>query len=77
MAMTSKVVYKQGFGPLAPDVYRAPRRIRTAASRPRTRSPGSSCCSSRTSTRAVACIVLEPVQGEGGFIPMPAEFIAR
>ena len=23
----------------------------------------------------VACIVLEPVQGEGGFIPMPAEFV--
>ena len=25
----------------------------------------------------VACIVLEPVQGEGGFIPMPPEFVAR
>ena len=24
----------------------------------------------------VACVVLEPVQGEGGFIPMPAEFVA-
>src|SRR5947208_13469985 len=24
MAMTSKLVYKQGFGPLAPDIYRAP-----------------------------------------------------
>jgi 4-aminobutyrate aminotransferase/4-aminobutyrate aminotransferase/(S)-3-amino-2-methylpropionate transaminase len=23
----------------------------------------------------VACMVLEPVQGEGGFIPMPAEFV--
>jgi 4-aminobutyrate aminotransferase/4-aminobutyrate aminotransferase/(S)-3-amino-2-methylpropionate transaminase len=23
----------------------------------------------------VACVVLEPVQGEGGFIPMPAEFV--
>jgi 4-aminobutyrate aminotransferase-like enzyme len=25
--------------------------------------------------RSVACIVLESVQGEGGFIPMPAEFV--
>jgi 4-aminobutyrate aminotransferase-like enzyme len=26
---------------------------------------------------AVACVVLETVQGEGGFIPMPQEFIVR
>jgi len=25
----------------------------------------------------VACVVLEPVQGEGGFIPMPADYPAR
>src|SRR5206468_7718043 len=25
----------------------------------------------------VACVVLEPVQGEGGFIPMPPDFPAR
>ena len=77
MAMTGKLVYKQGFGPLAPDVYRAPapyplpRRLDA-----RTRSRASSCSSSRTSTRdSVACVVLEPVQGEGGFIPMPPEFV--
>jgi 4-aminobutyrate aminotransferase-like enzyme len=26
---------------------------------------------------SVACVVLEPVQGEGGFIPMTADFPAR
>ena len=26
---------------------------------------------------SVACVVLEPVQGEGGFVPMPADFPAR
>src|SRR5207237_2772651 len=26
---------------------------------------------------SVACVVLEPVQGEGGFIPMPADFPRR
>ena len=33
--------------------------------------------SSATSTRPVACVVLEPVQGEGGFIPMPHDFPER
>ena len=75
MAMTSKLVYKQGFGPLATDVHRAPAPYPYRGSRPRTRCTASSCCSSRMSTREVACIVLEPVQGEGGFIPMPPEFI--
>jgi 4-aminobutyrate aminotransferase len=76
MAMTAKLVYKQGFGPLAPEVYRAPapypyRGIGTEDALARLElllkqdvDPGE-----------VACLVLETVQGEGGFIPMPAEFI--
>jgi 4-aminobutyrate aminotransferase / (S)-3-amino-2-methylpropionate transaminase / 5-aminovalerate transaminase len=65
MALTAKVVpYKDGFGPLAPEVYRAAldvedvRRVFKQDVRP----------------ERVACIVLEPVQGEGGFIPMPEDF---
>ena len=77
MAMTSKLVYKQGFGPLAtgrpPRARAVPVPRRHDRGRART---ASSCSSSRTSTRSeVACIVLEPVQGEGGFIPMPPEFV--
>src|SRR4029079_4372225 len=76
MAMTSKLVYKQGFGPLATEVYRAP-----APYPYRGVSVDDSCSALEllfkqdVSPDAVACVVLETVQGEGGFIPMPAEFI--
>ena len=76
MAMTSKLVYKQGFGPLATDVHRAPapypyRGVSTEAAL-----LGLELLFKQDVAPAeVACIVLEPVQGEGGFIPMPAEFI--
>jgi 4-aminobutyrate aminotransferase len=65
MALTAKVVpYKDGFGPLAPEVYRAAldlddvKRVFKQDVKP----------------EQVACVVLEPVQGEGGFIPMPEDF---
>jgi 4-aminobutyrate aminotransferase len=65
MALTAKVVpYKDGFGPFAPDVYRSAldvddlRRVFKQDVKP----------------EQVACVVLEPVQGEGGFIPMAEDF---
>src|SRR5262249_52651237 len=65
MALTAKVVpYKDGFGPLTPEVDRAAldlddvRRVFKQDAKP----------------EEVACVVLEPVQGEGGFIPMPPDF---
>jgi len=76
MAMTSKLVYKQGFGPLATDVHRAPapypyRGVSTADAL-----QGIELLFKQdVDPREVACIVLEPVQGEGGFIPMPPEFV--
>jgi 4-aminobutyrate aminotransferase / (S)-3-amino-2-methylpropionate transaminase / 5-aminovalerate transaminase len=76
MAMTSKLVYKQGFGPLAPEVYRAP-----APYPYRGVSVGDALAGLEllfkqdVAPSAVACLVLETVQGEGGFIPMPAEFV--
>ncbi len=76
MAMTSKLVYKQGFGPLATDVYRAPapypyRGVSTADSL-----HGLELLFKQdVDPREVACFVIEPVQGEGGFIPMPPEFL--
>jgi 4-aminobutyrate aminotransferase len=76
MAMTAKLVYKQGFGPLATDVHRA------AAPYPfRGVSTEDALASLDLLFRqdvdpsSVACTVLEPVQGEGGFIPMPPEFV--
>jgi 4-aminobutyrate aminotransferase len=76
MAMTSKLVYKQGFGPLATDVHRAPapypyRGVSTADAL-----HGLELLFKQdVDPREVACVVIEPVQGEGGFIPMPPEFL--
>jgi 4-aminobutyrate aminotransferase / (S)-3-amino-2-methylpropionate transaminase / 5-aminovalerate transaminase len=79
LTMTSKVVpYKRGFGPFAPEVYRAP-----APYPYRGVSTGDALrglealFTSEVDPKAVACIVLEPVQGEGGFIPMPRDFPPR
>jgi 4-aminobutyrate aminotransferase / (S)-3-amino-2-methylpropionate transaminase / 5-aminovalerate transaminase len=79
LTMTSKVVpYKRGFGPFAPEVYRAP-----APYPYRGVSTGDALrglealFKSEVDPQAVACIVLEPVQGEGGFIPMPRDFPPR
>jgi 4-aminobutyrate aminotransferase len=79
MTMTSKVVpYKRGFGPFAPEVYRAP-----APYPYRGVSTDDAIHGLETLFKAdvdpetVACVVLEPVQGEGGFIPMPLDFAPR
>jgi 4-aminobutyrate aminotransferase len=79
MALTAKVVpYKQGFGPFAPEVYRAP-----APYPYRGVSTGDALVAlshlfkQDVHPEQVACVVLEPVQGEGGFIPMPDDFPGR
>jgi 4-aminobutyrate aminotransferase len=76
MAMTSKLVYKQGFGPLAPDVYRAPAPYPYRGVTTEDALAGVELLLKQdVAAEAVACIVLETVQGEGGFIPMPPEFV--
>jgi 4-aminobutyrate aminotransferase len=77
LAMTSKVVpYKKDFGPLAPDVFRAPapypyRGVDTD----RAIAGLELLFKQDVDPEKVACMVLEPVQGEGGFIPMPQDFV--
>ena len=78
LAMTANVKYKHGFGPFAPEVYRAP------APYPYRGVSSDDAIASleqlfKTAVAAdeVACIVLEPVQGEGGFIAMPPDFPVR
>jgi 4-aminobutyrate aminotransferase/(S)-3-amino-2-methylpropionate transaminase len=84
MSMTAKnVPYKHGFGPFAPEVYRAP-----MAYPYRWPSGPQNCADeafgqfaqlvdSQIGSDAVACVVVEPIQGEGGFI-VPAEgFLSR
>lgn len=74
MTMTHRAIpYKAGFGPYAPDVYRLPYPYPY-------RSPIAMAAIERrmlslVDPREVACMVVEPVIGEGGFIVPPPEFL--
>ena len=87
MTLTSKAgPYKDGFGPFAPEVYRVP------APYPY-RCPASEDCSGgcrgdcfgfveralidEVDTANLAAIIVEPVSGEGGFIPFPDLYLRR
>jgi 4-aminobutyrate aminotransferase / (S)-3-amino-2-methylpropionate transaminase / 5-aminovalerate transaminase len=79
MTMTSKVVpYKKGFGPFAPEVYRvpAPYPYRGVTSDDAIAAI-EHLFKADVDPETVACVVLEPVQGEGGFIVMPPDYPAR
>ena len=66
MTMTSKVKpYKFGFGPFAPEVYRMP--FGDVAGPEKLKD----VFLKHVNPEAVACVVAEPVQGEGGFIAPP------
>jgi 4-aminobutyrate aminotransferase / (S)-3-amino-2-methylpropionate transaminase / 5-aminovalerate transaminase len=68
MSLTSKVVpYKRDFGPFAPEIYRSPVSIEALEH----------LFKADVDPASVACVVLEPVQGEGGFIPMAPDFPPR
>lgn len=83
MSLTSKVALKKGMGPYAPEVYRLPfpshyrysdglsleafverelRRLRQAFV-------------SMVPAEQVAAILIEPIQGEGGFVPAPPAYL--
>jgi 4-aminobutyrate aminotransferase len=78
MTMTGNVKYKHGFGPFAPEVYSTP-----APYPYRGISSDDSIAGlerlfkTQVAPDSVACVVLEPVPGEGGYIPMPPDFPAR
>jgi 4-aminobutyrate aminotransferase len=79
MTMTSKVhPYKAGFGPFAPEVYRAPAPYPYRGVTSDDAIAGlKKVFKSEVDPQTVACVLLEPVQGEGGFVPMPADYPAR
>jgi 4-aminobutyrate aminotransferase len=79
MTMTSKVVpYKQGFGPFAPEVYRTPAPYPfRGVSEDDALAALKRLFKGDVDPESVACAVLEPVQGEGGFIPMTPDFPRR
>jgi 4-aminobutyrate aminotransferase / (S)-3-amino-2-methylpropionate transaminase / 5-aminovalerate transaminase len=77
LTLTSKThPYKAGFGPFAPEVYRVPfpneyRGISAAAALDALEH----AFATQVARETVAAIVLEPVQGEAGFIVPPREFV--
>ena len=78
MAMTAKSMpYKSGFGPFASDVYRAPLsypfhdELDGAAAAAHT----IDIIEKQVGADNLACIVIEPIQGEGGFIVPAAGFL--
>jgi 4-aminobutyrate aminotransferase / (S)-3-amino-2-methylpropionate transaminase / 5-aminovalerate transaminase len=75
MTMTSKVTYRRGFGPFAPEIYRAPAPYPYRGITTKDAIAGLEELFLReVDPQSVACVVLEPVQGEGGFIVMPDDF---
>jgi 4-aminobutyrate aminotransferase/(S)-3-amino-2-methylpropionate transaminase len=79
MSMTSKVrPYKFGFGPFAPEVYRLPYPY---AYRGHYTGPANAAreledfFKTQVAAEKVACIVVELVAGEGGFIVAPREWV--
>jgi 4-aminobutyrate aminotransferase/(S)-3-amino-2-methylpropionate transaminase len=86
MTLTAKVMpYKQGFGPYAPEVYRLPfsypYRCATGEDPeecgPRCASFAMAEMEKHIGTENIACIVAEPVQGEGGFVVPGPGFLSR
>jgi 4-aminobutyrate aminotransferase/(S)-3-amino-2-methylpropionate transaminase len=77
MSLTSKThPYKAGFGPFAPEVYRVPfpyeyRGITVADSL----AALERALSTQVAAESVAAIIVEPEQGEGGFLPAPPGFL--
>lgn len=84
MTLTAKEMpYKRGFGPYAPEVFRVPfaycYRCPFGLEHP---SCGIACAEhaadvidSEIGSSNVACVVIEPVQGEGGFVVAPDDFL--
>jgi 4-aminobutyrate aminotransferase/(S)-3-amino-2-methylpropionate transaminase len=86
MSLTSKVhPYKAGFGPFAPEIYRAPYAYCYRCSYHLTYpSCGIACVDALedvfkryVAAEQVAAVIVEPVLGEGGFVVPPADYLPR
>lgn len=86
LSMTSKyALFKKGFGPFAPEIvrlpfpnlYRKPAGMSDEAFVDWSIQQLEYAFTAQIDPEAVAAIVIEPVQGEGGFIPTPPRFLQR
>jgi 4-aminobutyrate aminotransferase/(S)-3-amino-2-methylpropionate transaminase len=75
MALTAKSMpYKSGFGPFAPEIYRAPTSYpyRDGLSGPEAAAKAIALIEKQIGADNLAAVLIEPIQGEGGFI-VPAD----
>src|SRR3989440_6281151 len=77
MTMTSKThPYKAGLGPFAPEVYRVPfAQDYRGPSTEEALAALERAFTTHVAAEQVAAIVIEPVQGEGGFVVAPRDFL--
>jgi 4-aminobutyrate aminotransferase/(S)-3-amino-2-methylpropionate transaminase len=77
LSMTSKThPYKAGLGPFAPEVYRMPfAQDYRGPSAAEALATLERALVTHVAAESVAAIVIEPVQGEGGFVVAPPEFL--
>ncbi|HMO59376.1 MAG TPA: aspartate aminotransferase family protein [Roseiflexaceae bacterium] len=89
LSLTSKTTFKKFVGPFAPEIYRAPfpytYQARNADGSLVDEATYADTCITQlekmllthVDAAAVAAIIIEPVQGEGGFIPVPPAYMRR
>jgi 4-aminobutyrate aminotransferase/(S)-3-amino-2-methylpropionate transaminase len=79
MGLTGKVVpYKKGFGPFTPEIYHVPFPAEyLGISAEDSLAALDQLFKSDIQADRVAAIIIEPVQGEGGFYPVPEGFLGK
>jgi 4-aminobutyrate aminotransferase/(S)-3-amino-2-methylpropionate transaminase len=77
LSMTGKVnPYKQNFGPFAPEIYQAPYPDAARGyDTERALAALAELFETRVGPERVAAFIIEPVLGEGGFVPAPFDFL--
>ncbi len=82
MTLTSKVAYKRGCGPFAPEVYRVdyPHRYHAGVADEavfveQALAALREALTNRVAPEQLAAILIEPVLGEGGIVPAPAAYL--
>lgn len=77
LSMTGKVApYKQNFGPFAPEIYQAPfPDARRGFDTDRALQALATLFETQVAAERVAAFIIEPVLGEGGFVPAPFAFL--
>ncbi|MEN9936438.1 MAG: hypothetical protein RLZZ387_3017 [Chloroflexota bacterium] len=83
LSLTSKTSFKKTFGPFAPEIYRAPfpyayhMGVSEEQAVEQCWDAFQRLLLAYVGPENIAAVLIEPVQGEGGFIPTPPEFMRR